>query len=198
MGVKIRRYFAGFTGAQAKWLNKMSAKGYRLSKVYTWEYEFEPCEPNTYEYQVEYVGDKPKEYTENYKQLLEDMGYRVFYKNINLNYSAGKVAYNPFAPKGARVISEATTLNKELLIIERSQEDAPFELHTTPADKALYLLRMRNIWLYWVLFCLIFAVLGLLQGHSLICLLPVLPLAVVIFFQIRIIKLKKEASIQDN
>ena len=50
----------------------------------------------------------------DYFKFLEDMGYKVFFKNINLNYSVGKVRYRPWAEKGARIATNGTTFNREL------------------------------------------------------------------------------------
>lgn len=36
------RYFAGFMHSQARWLNKMAAKGYRLVQTDLLHYEFKP------------------------------------------------------------------------------------------------------------------------------------------------------------
>ncbi|MCR5154831.1 MAG: DUF2812 domain-containing protein, partial [Lachnospiraceae bacterium] len=55
MSIVKRRYFAGFMGAQARWLNKMADKGLRLVNCGKLEYEFEECAPSSYRYTVEYV-----------------------------------------------------------------------------------------------------------------------------------------------
>ena len=44
--------------------------------------------------------------------------YKVFYKNINLNYSIGKVRWRPFAGKYGRIATSPGNFNKELLIVE--------------------------------------------------------------------------------
>ena len=81
---RVCRYFAGFMHSQARWLNKMASQGYRLVRTDLTHYEFEPCSPDEYEYAVEYIGYMTPAHMEEYKTLLEDLGYRTFYKNINI------------------------------------------------------------------------------------------------------------------
>lgn len=81
-------------------------------------YEFEECNPGSVEYRVEYIGSKSKSNGQEYFQFLEEMGYKVFFKNINLNVSVGKVRYRPWAERGGRVAANSTTFNKELLIVD--------------------------------------------------------------------------------
>lgn len=90
MSKKCYRFFGGLLNAQAKWLNKMSEKGYRLVRTGRVLYEFEECSPDEVTYCVEFIGEKSKENATDYAVFLEDMGYKVFFKNINLNYSVGK------------------------------------------------------------------------------------------------------------
>ena len=40
-----------------------------------------------------FLYEKSKENAKDYSLFLEDMGYKVFFKNINLNYSVGKVRW---------------------------------------------------------------------------------------------------------
>ena len=86
MSKKCYRFFGGLLNAQAKWLNKMSEKGYQLVRTGTLLYEFEKCKPDEVTYCVEFIGEKSKENATDYADFLEDMGYKVFFKNINLNY----------------------------------------------------------------------------------------------------------------
>ena len=89
MRKKCYHFFGGLLNAQANWLNKMSEKGYRLIRAGKMLYEFEECKPNEVKYCVEFIGEKSKENAKDYSLFLEDMGYKVFFKNINLNYSVG-------------------------------------------------------------------------------------------------------------
>lgn len=141
----VFRYFAGFVRAQENWLNKMSAKGWRLMRAGISTYGFEPCNPSEYEYRVEFVAHKGYAEILDYKTFLEEVGYRVYHKNINLNYSAGKVTWRPGTPKSAAIASTPGAYNKELLIIERKADEKPFELHTSLDDRKSLLKTVRKM-----------------------------------------------------
>ena len=124
MSKKCYRFFGGLLNAQAKWLNKMSEKGYRLVRTGKLLYEFEKCKPDEVTYCVEFIGEKSKENSIDYANFLEDMGYKVFFKNINLNYSVGKVRWRPWAERDGRIATNATTFNRELLIVEKQTTES--------------------------------------------------------------------------
>lgn len=136
MSKKYYRFFGGLLTAQEHWLNKMSEKGYRLIRAEKMLYEFEECKPDQVKYCVEFIGQKSKANASDYHEFLEGMGYKVFYKNINLNYSVGKVRLRPWAEKGGRIATNATTFNRELLIVEKDNDGKPFELHRYGYSKA--------------------------------------------------------------
>lgn len=138
MSKKCYRFFGGLLTAQEHWLNKMSEKGYRLIRAEKMLYEFEACKPDQVKYCVEFIAQKSKANASDYHEFLEGMGYKVFYKNINLNYSVGKVRLRPWAEKGGRIATNATTFNRELLIVEKDNDGKPFELHTSYEDKENY------------------------------------------------------------
>lgn len=194
MSKKYYRFFGGLLTAQANWLNKMSEKGYRLIRTGKMLYEFEECKPNQVKYCVEFIGQKSKDNAKDYHDFLEDMGYKVFYKSINLNYSIGKVRWRPWAEKGGRIATNATTFNRELLIVEKANDEKPFELHTSYEDKESYYSNLRNPWLLMVLMFAIFTVanrsivLGML---TLILLIPVL------VYQAEIMKNRHEAKTKE-
>lgn len=129
MSKKCYRFFGGLLNTQEKWLNKKAQNGYRLIRTVKLLYEFKKCKPNQVKYCVEYIGEKSQNSAKDYHDFLEDMGYKVFYKNINLNYSVGKVRWRPWAEKGGRIATNATTFNRELLIVEKENDGKPFELH---------------------------------------------------------------------
>ena len=151
MSKKCYRFFGGLLNTQEKWLNKMSKKGYRLVRTGKLLYEFEKCKPNEVTYCIEFIGEKSKESSIDYANFLEDMGYNVFFKNINLNYSVGKVRWRPWAEKGGCIATNATTLNREILIVEKVNDGKPFELHTSYEDKEKYYRNLRNPWLFLLL-----------------------------------------------
>ena len=62
-------------------------------------YEFEECSPDHVTYCVEFIAHRSKDEAEDYRDFLEDMGYRVFFKNSNLSCSVGKLWLRPWAKK---------------------------------------------------------------------------------------------------
>ena len=150
--MKKIRYFAGMLNTQEKWLNDMAARGYRLVKTHKLVYEFEECEPGKYQYAVEYVGNKDYEELNKYHDFLEDVGYTVFYKNINLNYSIGKVRFRLYKSKPWVPVTNRTGYNKEILIAEKENDGKPFELHTDKDDRVAYYKEL--LYPYVVLFAL--------------------------------------------
>lgn len=194
MNKKIYRFFGGLLTAQENWLNKMSEKGYHLIRTGKLLYEFEECKPGQFQYCVEFIGQKSKENAQNYHDFLEEMGYSVFYKNINLNYSVGKVRWRPWAEKGGRIATNATTFNRELLIIEKENDGKPFELHTSYEDKESYYSNLRNPWL---LLLLMFAVFTVVNQSVILGILALISLIPVIVYQSQIMKNRREAKTKE-
>lgn len=172
------RFFAGLLKTQERWLNRMSEKGYRLIRTGKMAYEFEPCKPNEVRYCVEFVGEKSKESAGDYACFLEEMGYRVFFKNINLNCSVGKVRLRPWAQRGGRIATHTTTFDRELLIVEKENDGKPFALHTSHEDLQRYYRNLRNPWLMILLLFLIFAVMDRSGAFAVLALLSALPVGV--------------------
>ncbi len=194
------RYFGGFIALQEQWLNEMARKGLRLIKVGKMLYEFEPCSPARYQYAVEFVADKSRKDSQSYKEFLEGCGYSVFYKNINLSYSIGKVRFRPWAEGSGKIATNATTFNKELLIVEKPDDGKPFQLHTTIRDRIEYLTKWRNIWLtYFAMFALmgitfafsIPAAAVILGGIGILTFLPI------IGYQVQIGRLKEKIKTEE-
>ena len=194
MNKKFYRFFGGLLTAQENWLNKMSEKGYRLIRTGKLLYEFEECKPGQFQYCVEFIGQKSKENAQNYHDFLEEMGYSVFYKNINLNYSVGKVRWRPWAEKGGRITTNATTFNRELLIVEKENNGKPFELHTSYEDKESYYSNLRNPWL---LLLLMFAVFTVVNQSVILGILALISLIPVILYQSQIMKNRREAKTKE-
>lgn len=138
MNKKAYRFFGGFLKAQERWLNKMADKGYRLVRTTRLMYEFETCQPSEYEYRVEFTAEKSLKQIEAYRRFLEEMGYRTFTKNINLNYSIGKVKWRPWAKGAGQIATCPGSYNKELLIVERKRDGKPFKMHTDLEDIVRY------------------------------------------------------------
>jgi len=141
------RFFCGLLDTQEKWLNEMVHKGYRLVNTRKITYEFEQCQPDEYQYCVEFVAHLSYKKEKEYREFLEGLDYTVFYKNVNLNYSIGKVCWRPYGSRGGQIVTNPGSYNKELFIVEKQNDGRPFELYTTNIDKAAYYKPLRNAWL---------------------------------------------------
>lgn len=191
MKKSVRKFYWLFFTSQEQWLNRMSDEGWRLVGTTISGYEFEECEKGKYRYKVAYIANRSKESAEEYIRALEACGYRVFFKNANLNYSAGKVEYRPWAEAGGRVATEKTTLHKELLIVEKENDGTEFELCATFEQRYDSYHRMRLWGILGLLLVLVLAV----AGKSIVWgILAVLPLVWTVLFHVEIGKLKKEVS----
>lgn len=194
MRKKCYRFFGGLLIAQANWLNKMSEKGYRLVQTGKMLYEFEECKPNQVKYYVEFIGHKTKDDAKDYYDFLEGMDYKVFYKNINLNYSIGKIRWRPWAEKDGRIATNNSTFNRELLIVEKKNDGKPFELHTSFEDKENYYRNLRNPWLSILLMFVIFTVMDRSLVFGVFALISLFP---VIIYQMEIMKVRYEAKTKE-
>lgn len=188
------RFFGGLLGPQERWLNRMAAEGWRLVRCGQVSYEFEQAAPGQVQYCVEYVGHKSKAGTQAYKEFLEEMGCRVFYKNINWHYSAGKTEVRPWAEKGGRIATRNTTLDQELLIVEKENDGRPFALHTTYEDQIGLYRTMQKPWLFMFV---MFAGAGLLARLPAMAAVGLLMLPPVLLQQIEIAKLKRKAQTRE-
>lgn len=191
MSKKYFRFYWGFIVSQENWLNKMAASGYRLITTTKSCYEFEKCEPGKYQYRVEYIGQKSTQDATDYVYFLEDYGYRVFFKNINLNYSYGKLQVRPWADKGGRIATNSSTYNRELLIVEKTNDGKPFCLHTTYKDKQHYYKCMRKSWIFLLV---VSAILGVFLRHIIWGGIAILSIIVLFAFQVELTKLRKQAD----
>lgn len=194
MSKKCYRFYGGLLTSQEKWLNGMAERGYRLIHAEKLLYEFKACEPGQYQYRLEFVGQKSKPAAEDYAHFLEDCGYRVFFKNINLNYSIGKVRWRPWAEQGGQLATNATTFNRELLIVEKENDGKAFALHTTYEDKRAYYKNLRKPWLF---FFLVSAVLGVALRALIWAVFAAISLATLVVYQVELIKLKKQAGTKE-
>ena len=115
----------------------------------------------------------------------------MFFKNINLNDSVGKVCWRPWAERGGRIATSTTTFNREILIVEKSNDGKPFELHTSYADKEKYYRTLRNPWLFLLLLFALFAIIKhsiVLGIFSLVSAIPS------ILYQLQIIDVRQKAK----
>ena len=153
-----------------------------------------PITPGQYQYCVEFIGQKSKEGATDYAHFLEDIGYRVFFKNINLNWSVGKVVVRPWAEQGGRLATNSTTFNRELLIVEKETDGKPFELHTTYEDKANYCRQMRRPWLNLFL---VSVVLGILMRTWVWGVFGAISVVGLLMSQIELFRLDKQAKTKE-
>ena len=194
MSRKCYRFFGGLLVSQEKWLNKMAERGFRLVRTTKVMYAFEDCVPKQYQYRVEFVGQKSAQSAEAYASFLRECGYRVFFKNANLNYSVGKAEVRPWADKGGRLATNATTYNRELLIVEKERDGKPFELHTTYEDKRAYYAGLRKPWLYLLA---VSVIMGIGMRDIVWGVFAAISLAAVLLYQMELGKLKKLSDLQE-
>lgn len=145
MRIKKYRYFFSFIDAQEKWLNNMAGLGYRLIDTKKLKYEFEESNTNEYEYCLEFIGNKSNKQINEYKLFLEQMGYNVFTKNINLNYSIGKISWRPYSRGIGQIATSPGSFNKEILIIEKKRDGKPFNIYSNYEDLINYYKPFRNM-----------------------------------------------------
>ena len=191
MRKSVKKFFWLFFTSQEQWLNKMADEGWRLTGTTISRYEFESCENGRYRYKVAYVANRSKETAEAYVKSLEECGYRVWFKNANLNYSTGKAEYRPWAEEGGRIATEKTTLHKELLIVEKENDGKDFDLCATFEQRYGSYNRLRM----WGLIGLTVALGLTIVGKSIAWgILAVIPFVWTVLFHTEIGKLKKEAE----
>lgn len=144
----VFRYFIDFMDGQEQWLNRMANQGYRLAKCGKAWYVFETCQPGEYQYAVDFVADKGNKASRDYRAFIEGLGYRTFYKNINLNFSFGKMKWRPWAKGAGQLATTPGAFNKELLIIEKKNDGTPFEIHSDLQDQLSVYQTVRNACLW--------------------------------------------------
>ena len=194
MTKKCYRFFGGFLQAQENWLNRMARQGYRLKSVHKMLYEFSACTPGEVGYKVEFTGQRSLRETQDYKDFLEELGCRVFYKNINLNYSLFKVKFRPWANRGGRWATPLSTYNRELLIVEKEADGKPFQLHTSWEDLAWYYSTIRNPWLTLAVLLAIFALTCSSWAFGALTLAACIPVA---SYQYQILSAKRQARTRE-
>lgn len=192
---KRYRYFWTLLAAQSRWLNRMADRGLRLSRTEKLLYEFQPCAPGQYRYCVEFVAHLSREKAEDYARFLEDCGYRTWFKNANLDWNVGKVVGRPWAEPGGRLASNATTYNRELLIVEKENDGKPFRLHTALEDQIRYRKAQRRPALFLLA---VMVPLAALTRSWPAALFAALALAVLIRHQLALAKLKKQGGISED
>ena len=189
------RFFGGFLQAQENWLNRMAGRGYRLVSVGKLGYRFQTCPPDTVEDRVEWIGHKSSQDARAYQQFLEELGYRVWVKNVNLNCSVGKIRFRPWADPGGKLAGNRSTFNRELLLVERERDGTPFQLHTTFGDQARYYRRLRDPWLTVFL---LFGLAALWRGSLVFGALALAAAVPTALYQGRALALGRRARIEES
>jgi len=183
MRINKYRYFFSFIDAQEKWLNNMASLGYRLIDTKKLKYEFETSNANEYEYCLEFVGNKSNKQINEYKLFLEQMGYNVFTKNINLNYSIGKISWRPYSRGIGQIATSPGNFNKEILIIEKKRDGKPFNIYSNYEDLINYYKPFRNINLYLLIIDLIMLAFICTYSFNLFGIIVLLLIAVFLIIQ---------------
>lgn len=183
MIIKKYRYFFSFIDAQEKWLNNMASLGYRLIDTKKLKYEFETSNINEYEYCLEFVGNKSNKQIDEYKLFLEQMGYNVFTKNINLNYSIGKISWRPYSRGIGQISTSPGNFNKEILIIEKKRDGKPFNIYSNYEDLINYYKPFRNMNLYLLIIDLLMLAFICTHSFNVFGIIALLPIAIFLIIQ---------------
>lgn len=183
MIIKKYRYFFSFIDAQEKWLNNMASLGYRLIDTKKLKYEFETSNTNEYEYCLEFVGNKSNKQIDEYKLFLEQMGYNVFTKNINLNYSIGKISWRPYSRGIGQISTSPGNFNKEILIIEKKRDGKPFNIYSNYEDLINYYKPFRNMSLYLLIIDLLMLAFICTHSFNVFGIIALLPIAIFLIIQ---------------
>jgi hypothetical protein len=164
--MRIIKYFFDFIDGQEQWLNNMSQNGYRLVKCGKLIYDFEKCTPNKYEYAVELVGQMSERKRKEYQDLFEELEYKVFTKNLNINFSFGKIKFRPWGNGWGKITTSPGSYNKELLIIETLASDSKFEIHTDIEDKLIAYQNVINSLLYAVIMMIVLIAVSFISNEQ--------------------------------
>lgn len=193
---KEYRYFFGFLDMQENYLNRMAHNGFRLVHTGKISYTFETCRPDAYQYCLEFTAHQSDARRRDYQEFLEGVGYRVLHKNMNLNYSIGKVRWRPYGHGKGQIAVSPGGYNRELFIVEKENDGKPFELHTAAEDKIDYYRPLRNAYLCLLVLFTVMAVLLRSGTPAFIFTAAVLSIPVC-SYQKRLNKYRRESRIRD-
>jgi len=122
----VFKLFIDSIDKQEKWLNEMADGGFRLTGCNRLSYEFEDCAPGEYRYGVRFVHDKAAP-RQSLKRRLEGKGYRVYNKPLNFNWLFGTMDLRSLFGAENKTGAQQTAEKKELLLVEKRNDDAPFD-----------------------------------------------------------------------
>lgn len=138
---------------QEKWLNEKSAEGLKLSGVGRFTYEFTKCEPNQYQYAVDYIGNKSNIERKEYESFLDDLKINYYEKPLNFGqFSIGRTKYRPYAGKGGRLAASKGMINREILILEKKNNGKTFNIYNNVKDKIIALKERKKPYIYLLTF----------------------------------------------
>ncbi len=160
MRKKVVRFFVNPIDGQEKWLNQMADRGLRLVDATKWYYVFDECVPCEYRYRIEFAADKSRKELERYKTFLQDLNIRTMEKNLNYNYSFGKARLRVYGGNSISVATSPGNMNSELLILEKKNDGAPFQIFTDNADRLQYYRKIRNAFLIVAVLLLVLLLFG--------------------------------------
>lgn len=146
----MKRVFKFFISLedQERWLNLMSAEGWRLVKVNLFTYTFKQNKPSDYVYKVKFVGDKTKEELNEYLKFLRQQQITFYRKGMNLGkISYGSIRWRPYGRKGGVIATSPGTINSEILILELENNNDQFNIYSDDENKNQYYLTVRNVYL---------------------------------------------------
>ncbi|MBD7912455.1 DUF2812 domain-containing protein [Clostridium cibarium] len=153
---KAYKYFINFLDGQENWLNEMASKGYRLIKTGQLCYYFEKCQPNEYQYKIELVINKTYKELQEYRSFLTSLNINSFEKNINLGkFSIGEIRVRPYTNTKATIATNPGMINRELLILEKKNDDIPFKIHSNLKETIKYFKYIRNVFLFFNTFLIL-------------------------------------------
>ncbi|WFA09267.1 DUF2812 domain-containing protein [Tissierella sp. Yu-01] len=154
--IKKMRIFLDPIEGQEKWLNERVTEGLRLSRVGRFIYEFNKCEPNQFQYAVDYIGNKSNAQRKEYENFLDEVGITYFEKPLNLGqFSIGRIKYRPYANKGGKLATSRGMINREILILEKEYDGKTFDIYSSLEDKILALKERRKPHFYLLIFIFI-------------------------------------------
>lgn len=204
MGKTFYRYFFGSIKKQENWLNHMASQGYKLIKVGKCSYTFETCKEDEWQYCIEFVAHMSFHQSKDYVEFLKEQGYNIFYKNLNLSWSIGKIRWRPYGQGAGQITTNPGSFNREILIVEKKKDGELFELHSTSEDKVAYYKSIRNAWLSISIFLCIatayrYYSVNMIDFYVLLCgAISFICLIFTVLWQNKIITIKKNADIQEN
>ena len=97
---------------------------------------------------MDFVADKSYAKSKDYKAFLESMGYRTFYKNVNVGIFL-TAKWRPWGEGLGQIATAPGSYQKELIIVEKKKDGKPFELHTDLTDLLTLYRKIRTAYFWY-------------------------------------------------